>query len=194
MLVHPLGRGSPCPRRLSDRRAIGRLRHHRVRQGERREGRNRQVKHGTPPSADTDSDKPDQRPPTPTGQTTLTHTGHPGHRVAQADSPISPVSPAIRAVHPERFVVSRAARPLVPASTTGDPQAREFASFAACDAAPSLAIERRALFTFPVVVRGPCRAVNSVPHRGQGNIAMLVGAGKLVSSPRCRPAQTAAAP
>jgi hypothetical protein len=158
MLVHPLGRGSPCSRRLSGHRGIGHLRHHRVQQGERREGRDRQEKHGTPSSADTDCGKPGQWPPAATGRSPHTYSRHPGHpsrRAAQADTPDSPVSPAVRAGHPECFVASRAARPLVPASTTGDSQARKFASFAACDAAPSLAIERRALFTFPVVVRGP---------------------------------------
>lgn len=118
---------------------MGCVQHHMLPQRGRREGQNRQMKRGLPASVNTHGDKPDQRQPKPTRQTHRAYTGRIGLGITQADPPMKPVSPAVRAIDPERFVVSRAARPLVPASTTGDSQAREFASYVACDTTPSLA-------------------------------------------------------
>ncbi|TFH47476.1 MAG: hypothetical protein E4H01_08265 [Lysobacterales bacterium] len=76
------------------------------------------MKRGLPASVNTHGDKPDQRQPNPTRQTHRAYTGRIGLGMTQADPPMKPVSSAVRAIDPERFFVSRAARPLVPASTT----------------------------------------------------------------------------
>jgi hypothetical protein len=139
MLIHPLGRGTPCSRRSLDYRAISGLRHHPVWQRKRWRGRNRQAKDGMPESVDTDCGKPDERRRRPIGRIPRTRARRTGRRVTRRQiHPFSPVSPAVRAVHPECFVASRAARPLVPAPTTAVSRAREFASLVACDAAPPL--------------------------------------------------------
>jgi hypothetical protein len=146
MLIHPLGRVAPCwqwPRSI----AIGPSRHRRsappsmVAQRGRWEDRNRPVEaagamnrgHGiaaSPISGDQHDGRANPR----------RYTARCGRGSTRADPTMTPVSPAIRAIDPERCVVSRAARLLVPARTTGVSQAREFASYVACDATPSLAL------------------------------------------------------
>lgn len=132
MPIHPQsthGRGTHCSKRSPDRHASDRRRHVLVPDRGRREGRPGRISTGSHAHSGGQWRAVRRR---------LSARRCPRHVLAArpdrgrsglalADSPASPMTPASRAIHPQRVVAARAARALVPASTSRDSQAREFA-------------------------------------------------------------------